>query len=171
MAVSPEMETEKPKVSPPRPSEAVSFCCSINAGGGLGGGGLGGGGLGGGGLGGGLGGGGLGGTSHVLPVQFGSHTHSQLVPLNCKYLPPGGTHFGGSVAVSRASSRVFNPSSVLFRASIRPSSSVSLVFNSLSVVFKASIRPASSVESSWSNFSESPCVLPRVYTSPSTRTF
>jgi hypothetical protein len=47
----------------------------------------------------------------VLPVQFGSHTHSQLVPLNCKYLPPGGTHFGGSVAVSKASSRVFSGSS------------------------------------------------------------
>ena len=88
----------------------------------------------------------------MSPVQFGSHTHSQLVPLNCKYLPPGETHLGGSVAVSRASSRVFNPSSVVFRASSRvfnPSSVVfrasSRVFNPSSVVFKTSIRPLNSV--------------------------
>ena len=90
----------------------------------------------------------------MLPVQFGSHTHSQLIPLNCKYLPPGGTHLGGSGAVSRASSRVFNPSCVLFkaskrlrnpsfvlfRASIRPANSVSLVLNPSFVLFKASKR-------------------------------
>ena len=45
-----------------------------------------------------VGGGGLGDTSHVSPVQFGSHTQSQFVPLNCRYLPPGGTHLGGSAA-------------------------------------------------------------------------
>ena len=113
-----------------------------------------------------VGGGGLGDTSHVSPVQFGSHTHSQFVPLNCRYLPPGGTHFGGSVAVSRASNWVLMLSSVVFKVSMRPLNSVSLVFNPSSVVFKASKRVSTP-----SILAEIPTSPSKQYTSPSMRTF
>jgi hypothetical protein len=46
---------------------------------------------------------------------------------------------GESVAISRASSRVFNPSSVLFKASMRLASPASTPLSSASVAFKASI--------------------------------
>ena len=111
-----------------------------------------------------VGGGGLGDTSHVSPVQFGSHTQSQFVPLNCRYLPPGGTHLGGSAASILAeiptspSKQYTSPSTRTFGVfkTISEYSPVVSTYTSPSWLFRVTLLKVSSLSTGFSETIVSP---------------